>query len=62
MARAKKAKRNDRVVMYIRMAPEIRARIVEIAAERGYPHTIASVTAEMLSKGLASEVPVKEAR
>jgi hypothetical protein len=59
--RGKRPKHDD-FVIYIRIDSEIRARIVEIATERGYPHTIASVTAEMLSKGLASEIPVKEAR
>lgn len=57
MARAKKARRSNDVVTYFRMTSEMRARIAEIAAKRGWPHTIASVTAEALSHG----VPVLEA-
>jgi predicted DNA-binding protein len=55
MARAKKAKRNTDVVTYFRMKSEVRERIAEIAAKRGWPHTIASVTAEMIEQGLAAE-------
>jgi Fe-S cluster assembly scaffold protein SufB len=56
MSRVKKLKRNDRrVVTYVRVTPEEHERIAVIAEERGYPHTISSVAAEMISRGLASE-------
>jgi hypothetical protein len=57
MVKAKKPKHRARVVMYVRVSPEERARVVKIARRRGWPHTIASVAAEMLSCGLASETP-----
>ncbi len=60
VARAKKAKRDNRIVTYVRVKPEEHALIEEIAKKRGYPHTIASVASEMLSKGLASETAVGE--
>lgn len=60
MTRAKKAtptksKRDDRIVTYVRLKPEEHAQIAQIANQRGYPHTIASVTSEMVSKGLKTE-------
>lgn len=56
MARAKKAKRRSpHVVMYVRVKPEEHAQIAKIAEERGYPHTLASVVAEMISRGLQTE-------
>lgn len=58
MARAKKTtKRDDRIVLYIRVKPIERAKIAKIVEERGYPHTIASVAGEMLARGLESEAP-----
>jgi hypothetical protein len=42
------------VVMYVRVLPKEHARITKIVRKRGYPHTIASVAAEMISRGLAS--------
>jgi hypothetical protein len=54
-AKPVKAKRDDRVVTYVRLKPTEHARIVKIADERGLPHTIASVAAEMISKGLLTE-------
>jgi len=54
MSRAKKAKRDTLVTMYIRVKPEERARILEIAEVRGYPHTMSSVATEMISRGLVS--------
>jgi len=56
MTRAKKSKRDDRVVTYVRVRPEEHARIAKLAEDRGYPHTIASVASEMISKGLAAEL------
>lgn len=56
MAKPKKAKIDSRIVTYIRVKPEEHELVKKIAGERGYPHTIASVTAEMFSKGLASEI------
>jgi len=35
--------------------PEEYKQIVKIVAKRGLPHTIASVSAEMISRGLAEE-------
>lgn len=58
MSKVKKAaKRDSRSVMYVRVAPQERAQIEQIVKERGYPHTMASVAAEMLSRGLAAETP-----
>lgn len=57
MSRAKKTKRgDDRVVTYVRVKPEEHERIVQIVEKRGYPHTIASVAAEMITRGLKEEV------
>ena len=42
--------------MYIRVKPEEHARIAKIAKQSGYPATLASVAAEMISRGLASKV------
>ena len=53
MARSKK--RDNRVVTYVRVKPEEYKQIVKIVAKRGLPHTIASVSAEMISRGLAEE-------
>jgi hypothetical protein len=55
MAKAQKSKRDDRVVTYVRVKQTEYAQILKIAKKRGHPHTIASVTAEMISRGLASE-------
>lgn len=53
--KAKKAKRGSSIVMYVRVRPEEHDRVVKLVEQRGYPHTIASVAAEMISRGLASE-------
>ncbi len=53
----KKARRSQPIVTYVRMTPEMRARITEIVAQRGYPHTIASVAFEMIERGLKLEAP-----
>lgn len=55
MSSAKKAKRDNRVVTYVRIPPEEYAQIAKIAEQRGWPHTRASVTSEMISKGLKAE-------
>lgn len=55
MSKVKKASRRDRSVMYVRVTPEDREQIEQIVQKRGYPHTMASVAAEMLSRGLAAE-------
>jgi len=55
MPKAKKSKRIELVTMYIRVKPEERALIAQIAEQRGYPHNKSSVASEMLSKGLATE-------
>lgn len=56
MPKARKVKhRAPHVVTYVRVKPEEHARITEIAEKRGYPHTIASVAAEMISRGLKDE-------
>jgi hypothetical protein len=60
-SRAKKPKHDDRVVTYVRLPAREHAQITEIAEKRGYPHTIASVTAEMVSRGLAAEAETKAA-
>jgi hypothetical protein len=55
MSRAKKAKRDNRVTMYVRVKPKEHARIAALAEKRGYPHNMSSVASEMISRGLASE-------
>jgi hypothetical protein len=55
VAKAKKRRRDARVVMYVRVRPEEHALVVKIVRRRGYPHTIASVAAEMFSRGLKEE-------
>lgn len=57
--RAKKPKDN-RIVAYIRMKPEEHALITKIAKKRGYPHSFASVAAEMISRGLTATGEVEE--
>jgi hypothetical protein len=52
MASAQKAKR---CVMYVRVKPEEHALITQIAKKRGYPHTIASVAAKIIARGLSAE-------
>lgn len=55
--KTKKTKsRDERVVTYVRVKPEEHAQIAKIADERGYPHSIASVASEMISKGLKAEI------
>lgn len=41
--------------MYVRVLPKEHALIKKIVRKRGYPNTIASVAAEMISRGLATE-------
>lgn len=53
MARTKK-KRDDRILTYVRLHPEQHRQVVQLVEERGYPHTIASVTTEMVALGLKS--------
>lgn len=60
-ANAKKAKRSNHTVMYVRVKPEEHALIDQIAKKRGYPHTKASIAAELISKGLAAEVEAEAA-
>lgn len=55
MSKKAKQRRDERVVTYVRVKPEEHALIVQIAETRGYPHTIASVAAEMISRGLKVE-------
>jgi L-fucose mutarotase/ribose pyranase (RbsD/FucU family) len=58
MARSKKATRDKRIVMYLRVRETEHAKIAKIAEERGHPHTIASVAAEMISKSLKRKILV----
>ena len=51
----KKSRRDSRIVAYIRMNAKEHAQISKIAQKRGYPHTFASVAAEMISKALKLE-------
>ena len=51
----KRARRDNRVVAYIRMNAKEHAQISKIAQKRGHPHTFASVAAEMISKALKLE-------
>jgi len=48
---SKPKKRDNRIVAYVRMQPEDHAQITKIAQDRGYPHTFASVVAEVISSG-----------
>ncbi len=57
MARAKKSKRADRAVVYVRMSPEEHEQITAIARGLGWPHTIASVVCGMIRKCLKEEQP-----
>ena len=52
---ANKSKHGNRVVAYIRLKAKEHAQISKIAQKRGYPHTFASVAAEMISKALKME-------
>jgi len=61
MAKVKKPKRDNRIVTYVPLTPEDHEMIAQIAKKRGYPYTIASIAAEMISKALASEAPEKNA-
>lgn len=62
MSKKVKRKRNDdRIVTYVRVAPLEHAQITRIAKKRGRPHTIASVAAEMISRGLKVEAAVTPA-
>ena len=56
MVKAKKGK-HAHLVTYVRLTPQARAQISKIVEERGYPHTIASIAAEMITKGLAATAP-----
>ena len=55
--RTRRPKRANRVVTYVRVAPEEHAQIAQIAKAWGYPHTIASVASEMISRGLKTATP-----
>ena len=57
--KAKKPKRDVRCPIYVRVCPEEHAKIVQIAEERGRPHTIASVATEMISRGLQNKDAAK---
>jgi len=55
MPKAKKPKRDNRGVLYIRATQKVRASIEKIAAQRGYPHTVSSVAFDLIVKGLRVE-------
>lgn len=50
-----KAKRADQTVIYMRLPIVVLDRVRKIADKRGWPHTIASVGAEALERGLDVE-------
>lgn len=52
MAKAKKSKRDNRIVAYVRILPTDHAQIAKIVQQRGYPHTFASVMSEVISDGV----------
>lgn len=58
--KAKKPKRDTRRPIYVRVRPEEHTKIVQIAKKRGWPHTIASVATEMISRGLDQETEVSQ--
>lgn len=51
-AARKKRTPDNMVVAYVRMKKDDHKDIAELAEARGYPHTLASVAAEMISRGL----------
>lgn len=58
--RRPRLKRDKQEALYVRVTPEIRTSIEEIAARRGYPHTVASVASDMIAKGLLVEAAQSE--
>jgi hypothetical protein len=62
MDRVKKGKRATRTVLYLRVTSAEHAKLSKKAAKRGYPHTIASIAAEIISQHLANEALSKEDR
>lgn len=54
-----KRKGHPTIVMYVRVATSDHKTLVRLADGRGWPHTVASVTGEMISRGL--ELAVAEA-
>ena len=52
---AKKSKPDSLIVVYTRVTPKEHAHLSKIAKRRGRPHTLASVTAEMISRSLQQE-------
>lgn len=45
-------RRDGRFVMYVRVSGPDHQRIEQLVKERGYPHTLSSVAAEMITRGL----------
>lgn len=48
--------------MYVRLRDEVHEEVAKIAQQRGYPHTITSVAAELISRGLQTKEKSHEAR
>ena len=57
---AVKSKPDGLIVIYTRVTTKEHARLSKIAKRRGRPHTLASVTAEMISKSLQQEKSQKD--
>jgi hypothetical protein len=55
-----KSKPDGLIVIYTRVTTKEHARLSKIAKRRGRPHTLASVTAEMISKSLQQEKSQKD--
>ena len=62
MARSKKTRSDDLLVMYVRVKRAARDKIAQLAKKRGYPHTLASVLGDVIDRGLASAATTKEVR
>lgn len=64
MPKARKAKRDNGVVMYIRVTPEMHEQIAKAAkrraSRRGYPHPMTSVAVELIAQGLQAEAQNEE--
>ncbi len=64
-ARSRKPRPRDTMILYVRIHKSALARLRAVVAERGYPHSMASVSGEVFVKGLdaigAPEVNALEA-
>jgi hypothetical protein len=45
-------KHKDTITLYVRIPKATASKLRKLAADRGWPHTLASVTTEAIEKGL----------